>query len=166
MIKAIMAVDKDWGVGKNGTLPWPANKEDLLQFKNKTTGHYVIMGSHTWDDPCFPAPLKNRTNVVVTSNPDKYMGLAHETINGDPKERIIEIANNVSDSSGKDVWIIGGPTLLSQCWDIIDEFHLTIVNGRYDCDKHLDFPHDDFSLIQGDVSSTGGNDYYIYRRAI
>lgn len=164
MIKAIMAVDLDWGVGKNGTLPWPANKEDLLQFKNKTTGHVVIMGSNTWDDPCFPAPLKNRTNVVVTSDPNKYMGIAHETITGDVKERIIEIANNLSETHGKDVWIIGGPNLLDQCWVIIEEFHLTMVNGRYDCDKHLGFPHDDFTLIQGDVTNV--NCYYIYRRAI
>lgn len=163
MIKAIMAVDEEWGIGKNGTLPWPANKEDLKQFKDKTTGHVVIMGSNTWNDPCFPAPLKNRTNVVVTSNPDKYLGLANETIQGNVKDRIIEIANNLGETHGKDVWIIGGKQLIESCWDIIEEFHLTIVTGKYDCDVFLDFPSDDFSLIQCDISS---NTYYIYRRAL
>ncbi len=163
MIKAIMAVDEEWGIGKNGTLPWPANKEDLKQFKDKTTNHVVIMGSNTWNDPCFPAPLKNRTNVVVTSNPDKYLGLAHETIHGDVKERIIEIANNLGETHGKDVWIIGGKQLIEACWDIIEEFHLTVVKGTYDCDVFLDFPSDDFSLIQCDIIT---NTYYIYRRAL
>lgn len=160
MIKAIMAVDEEWGVGKNGTLPWPANNEDLLQFKHKTTGHFVIMGSHTWDDPCFPAPLKNRTNVVVTSNPDKFNEMAVLTTST-PRETIQDIAKT---HSNKDIWIIGGPNLISQCWDLIEEFHLTIVNSTYDCDKFLDFPHDDFTLVQGDVTKT--NTYYIYRRAI
>lgn len=165
MIKAIMAVDLDWGIGKNGTLPWPANKEDLKQFKDKTTGHTVIMGSNTWNDPCFPAPLKNRTNIVVTSNPDKYLKEgAHSTISGNPKESIVEIADNLSDSCAKDVWIIGGKQLIEACWNIIDEFHLTIVNGHYDCDVKLDFPMLDFTLIQGDVTDT--NIYYIYRRAL
>jgi dihydrofolate reductase len=99
----------------------------------------------------------------VTSNPDKYMGIAHETITGNVKDRITEIANNVADSSGKDVWIIGGKNLIEQCWDIIDEFHLTIINGHYDCDIKLDFPMFDFTLIQGDVKDS--NIYYIYRRA-
>ena len=160
MIKAIMAVDEDWGIGKDGTLPWPANKEDLLQFKNKTTGHVVIMGSNTWDDPCFPAPLKNRTNIVVTSKPDKYLqGGAYATISGDPIPSILEYAK-----CSQDIWIIGGKRLIEACWHIIDEFHLTKVKGSYNCDVFLDFPADDFSLIQGDVTDT--NEYYIYRRAI
>lgn len=164
MIKAILAVDESGGIGKNGTLPWPANKEDLLQFKNKTTGHAVIMGSHTWDDPCFPAPLKNRINVVVTSNPSKFMDMNVFTISGNLKERITEISNNIMDTHGKDVWIIGGKNLIEQCWDIIDEFHLTVIKGNYNCDTFLNFPVDDFSVIQCDITET--NEYYIYRRAI
>jgi dihydrofolate reductase len=165
MIKAIMAVDEDWGIGKDGTLPWPANKEDLKQFKDKTTNHVVIMGSNTWNDPCFPAPLKNRANIVVTSNPDKYLNEgAYAAITNDLKQSIIDIADNLSDSSAKDVWIIGGKKLIEACWDIIDEFHLTRIKGSWDCDTFLDFPADDFTLIQGDV--TENNEYYIYRRAI
>jgi dihydrofolate reductase len=159
MIKAIMAVDEEWGVGKNGTLPWPANKEDLLQFKNKTTGHIVIMGSRTWDDPCFPAPLKNRVNVVVTSDSSRFQDGSTLTTN-DPIKTIKELEERLPE---KDIWIIGGPNLLQQCWDLVQEFHLTIVKGNYSCDKYLEFPQDDFTLIQGDVTPV--NTYYIYRRA-
>lgn len=159
MIKAIMAVDEEWGVGKNGTLPWPANKEDLLQFKNKTTGHIVIMGSRTWDDPCFPAPLKNRVNVVVTSDPSRFQDGSTLTTN-DPIKTIKELEERLPE---KDIWIIGGPNLINQLWDLIEEFHLTVVSGKYGCDKYLEFPQDDFTLIQGDVTPV--NTYYIYRRA-
>ena len=33
MIKAIMAVDDEWGFSKNGTMPWPKNTEDLDRFR-------------------------------------------------------------------------------------------------------------------------------------
>ena len=161
MIKAIMAVDQSWGAGKNGTLPWPANKEDLKQFKDKTTGHIVIMGSNTWFDPCFPAPLKNRINIVVTTNPDKFDD-REVIITSTPIATIEELSKI---HQNKDVWIIGGINLIDQCWNIIEEFHLTIINGHYDCDKFLDFQQleDNFTLIQGDILD---NAYYIYRRAI
>ena len=162
MIKAIMAVDQMWGVGKNGTLPWPANKEDLLQFKNKTTGHIVVMGSNTWFDPCFPAPLKNRVNVVATSDSSRFQDGSTLTTNT-PLETIKDLSERLPE---KDIWIIGGPNLLNQCWDLIEEVHLTIVKGHYECDKFIDLNilEDKFTLIQGDV--TNDNCYYIYRRAL
>ena len=157
MIKAIMAVDNEWGIGKNGTLPWPANKEDLKQFKEKTTGHIVVMGSNTWNDPCFPAPLKNRTNVVVSSDYDKYLNLgANYVITGDIQNQILDLSKN------NDIWIIGGKRLIESCWNIVEEFHLTVIGGFYDCDTFIDFPADDYTLIQGDVINQ--NSYYIYRR--
>ena len=36
MIKAIMAVDDEWGFSKNGSMPWPTNTEDLQHFKETT----------------------------------------------------------------------------------------------------------------------------------
>ena len=33
MIKAILACDENWGIGKEGGLPWPHNSADLRWFK-------------------------------------------------------------------------------------------------------------------------------------
>ena len=33
MIKAILACDDDWGIGKCGDLPWPHDPNDLKWFK-------------------------------------------------------------------------------------------------------------------------------------
>ena len=33
MIKAILACDEDWGIGKDGDMPWPHNPADLKWFK-------------------------------------------------------------------------------------------------------------------------------------
>ena len=62
-IKAILACDADWGIGKDGDLPWPHNPADLKWFKQSTLNHTVVMGKATWDS--LPVkPLPNRVNVL------------------------------------------------------------------------------------------------------
>ena len=67
MIKAILACDENWGIGKDGGMPWPHNSADLKWFKEKTIGSVVVMGKSTWDSLPFK-PLKNRQNLIVTSS--------------------------------------------------------------------------------------------------
>lgn len=132
MIRAIMACDAAGGVAKNGTLPWPKNKLDLKWFQQHTKGNVVIMGSATWNDEFMPAPLPNRINVVASSNvyPD-----ADRCIKGDLVSAIRQVEQDYADV---DVWIIGGPNIIEQTLDIIDEFYLSRIPGEYDCDTFLD----------------------------
>ena len=83
MIKAIMALDDEGGVSKEGSMPWPINLSDLKWFKKHTLNNVVIMGKLTWIDPFIPTPLKNRVNVLITSqDKTKYPG-ADEYISDD-----------------------------------------------------------------------------------
>lgn len=156
MIKAIMAVDEEFGIGKDGTLPWPANKEDLKYFKNKTSGHIVVMGSKTWSDPCFPGPLPNRENYVITSKTSGFDGAI--LLGSNYKQELINIAKNTN----KIVWIIGGPSIVENCWDIIEEVYLTRIEGNHNCDTFLDFPKDKFVLEIYEKDSNK-NIYEMYR---
>ena len=131
MIKAILACDADWGIGKAGTLPWPHNPADLKWFKECTTGGVVAMGKSTWDS--LPRkPLPNRNNIVITSSAqDKDKGGYH----------YIKIDNAKTDLTNmnklQDVWIIGGAKLVEGLLSIIDEIHLSQIRGSYDCDTFL-----------------------------
>lgn len=133
MIKAILACDAAGGVSKDGTLPWPNNKKDLQWFKNATSGHVVVMGSTTWNDPHMPRPLPGRTNVLVTSRPTDYNG-AHGYINGDLIKEIQELEDTCP---GLIIWIIGGPNIIEQTLSIIDEFYISRIPGTYNCDTFL-----------------------------
>ena len=141
MIKAIMAVDEEWGFSKNGTMPWPKNTEDLQHFKSTTKNNVVVMGRLTWDDPFMPTPLKNRINILVTSqSPDLYPG-ADRYISGDLIKNIKNINSEYENQDflkNKDVFIIGGANLIFQVFDIIDIFLITHIKGVYNCDKKLD----------------------------
>ena len=144
MIKAILACDDTGGVSKDGTLPWPNNSTDLRWFKDNTAGHIVIMGSTTWEDPHMPRPLPKRVNVLCTSRKEDFPG-AHLYMSGDIKIMIKEFA---SQNEGLITWIIGGPKIIEQTIDIIDEFYLSRIPGDFDCDTHLDLDQirDDFDL--------------------
>ncbi|MFW8593463.1 dihydrofolate reductase [Cribrihabitans neustonicus] len=68
MITLIAARAQNGAIGKDNTIPWHA-PEDLKAFQRETLGGALIMGRNTWDS--LPVkPLKNRLNLVVSSNPD------------------------------------------------------------------------------------------------
>ena len=131
MINALFAVDRNGGMGFNGTMPWPHNSADLTNFKELTTGHVVVMGRKTWDDKNMPKPLKGRTTYVATSK--KF--LPHTSvISGNMEEELKKLE---STHPGKIIWVIGGPDLLEQCGSVIDQIYLTHYKGSYKIDTKL-----------------------------
>ena len=65
----IVAVDRNWGIGKDNRLlvSMPA---DMKFFRSETTGKVVVMGRRTLESFPNGLPLKNRVNIVLTKNSD------------------------------------------------------------------------------------------------
>lgn len=132
MIRAILACDDDWGIGKDGDLPWPHNPADLKWFKENTLGGVVVMGKTTWNSlPENSKPLPGRNNIIVTSAERRENGPYHfmtfETARGSLPQM-----NHL-----QNVWIIGGSQLVEGLLDIIDEVWLSRISGTYECDTFL-----------------------------
>lgn len=132
MIKGIFAVDYWGGMGHNGTLPWPHHTEDMQYFKEQTLNHIVIMGRNTWDDPKMPKPLPKRICYVATNRP--VPGYTR-TIQGDLVEQIRNIQSRFPKLH---VWVIGGPNLLLQTRNLLDELHISHFKAGYKTDAKLD----------------------------
>jgi dihydrofolate reductase len=130
MINAIFAVDFNGGMGFNGSLPWPHNSEDLQYFKDLTTGHVVVCGRKTWDDPKMPKPLPNRTVYVATHGPVAYA----MPFSGDIKEKLLEIEQAHPD---KKIFVIGGAKLLEEARDLYDRIYVTHIKGSYRADTRI-----------------------------
>jgi dihydrofolate reductase len=130
MINAIFAVDFNGGMGFNGTLPWPHNAEDLAKFQKLTSGHVVVCGRKTWEDPKMPKPLPNRTVYVATHKPVKYA----MPFNGDIKENLLRIE---SENVGKIIFVIGGSAVLEEAQPLLDRIYLTHVKGSYKVDTRI-----------------------------
>lgn len=63
-MKAIVAVDKKWGIGKKNDLLFSL-PEDMKYFREKTKEKVVCMGYNTLLSFPNSKPLKNRTNIVL-----------------------------------------------------------------------------------------------------
>ena len=133
MIKAILACDNGGGVSKDGTIPWPKNTKDLSWFKKNTTNNVVVMGSKTWTDPLMPWPLPNRVNVLATTKEQEHPG-ADKYVCGDLG---IELKKLKEEHPNKTIWVIGGPNVIEQTIDSIEEFYLSRIPGEYSCDGFL-----------------------------
>ena len=135
MIRAIMATDDNGGVSKNGSMPWPKNSSDLKWFKNNTLNSVVIMGRLTWIDPFMPTPLKGRINVLVINQNEKNYSGVDEYISGNIIDNVLKLSNRYTN---KDIYIIGGPKVLNQLFELIEEFYLTRIYGDFKCDQNID----------------------------
>ena len=65
----IVNVDQNWAIGDKGKL-LVSIPEDMKFFRSETSGKVVVLGRKTLDT--FPGgqPLKNRTNIILSHNPD------------------------------------------------------------------------------------------------
>lgn len=129
MISLIVAIDNKRGIGKDNKIPWNI-PEDLKRFKKLTLGHAIIMGRKTFESilSYIGKPLPNRTNIVVTRNPDFK---ANGIIITDSLEAAL---NKAKEIEKKEIFIIGGAEIFGQTIDIADRLYLTKVEGDYDCD--------------------------------
>ena len=136
-MKAILACEKNGGIGYRGSMPWPKQSKDLKRFKELTTGKTVIMGRGTWEATGMPKPLPNRMNIVVTSQEiplEDYLPAMHEY-----KGTAVGWTNSLDDMADtEDKWIIGGAKLVDSAWDLIHEIHLSHLHKEYECDTHID----------------------------
>ena len=71
-MELIVNVTENWGIGCQGRL-LVSISADLRRFRQLTEGRVVILGRKTLET--FPGgrPLKNRTNIILTTNPDFHV---------------------------------------------------------------------------------------------
>lgn len=129
MIIAIFAVDEENGMGLDGSIPWPSNKEDMLWFKTTTTNHVVVMGKKTWTSKGMPKPLPNRINVVFTHK--KINNSNVQIISGNVCEQLKLLEIQYPD---KNIFVIGGSEILIQARPVINKIFITRIPGNYYCD--------------------------------
>jgi len=126
-ISMIAAMDKNKVIGQNGRLPWrlPA---DMQRFIALTMGKPVIMGRKTYDSiPTKFKPLKGRTNIIITRNPDYE---APGCIVVDSPEAALEAAGDVDE-----VIIGGGSTIYDAFLFQAHRLYLTIIDEAFDGDS-------------------------------
>jgi dihydrofolate reductase len=118
MIIGIVAIDKNFAIGKDGKLPWHYSA-DLKHFKETTKGNAVVMGANTWRS--IGKPLPDRLNVVLSRSND--LELLPEVMKLASWDEIVKLAELIN----KDMFIIGGAKTYASLADAIDRWIVTEI---------------------------------------
>ena len=123
----IVNVDSNWAIGYRGKL-LVSIPEDMKFFRSETTGKVVVLGRKTLDT--FPGgqPLKNRTNIILTRNPNyqvKGAIICHS---------VEEVLEELKKYNSEDVYIIGGDSIYKEFLPYCDVAHVTRTDYVYDAD--------------------------------
>lgn len=128
-IALVAALSYNNVIGSNGQIPWNL-RDDLKYFQQLTKGHIVIMGRKTWDS--LPKkPLKDRVNIVVTTQP--------QVVGPDPiialnYDEALQRATDISLADNKKIFVIGGSSAYNHFLPLAQHLYLTHVNARLDGD--------------------------------
>lgn len=126
ILSIIVAASENQVIGKDNGLIWRLSA-DMKHFKQKTTGHTVIMGRKTFES--IGKALPNRRNIVISTN----MTVAPE---GCELVSNLELAlERVKDED--EVFVIGGGMLYRKMWETADRLYLTRVHVNLDGDTFI-----------------------------
>jgi dihydrofolate reductase len=154
-MEAIYATDSKNGLSKDGIIPWKS-KKDMEFFMNKTKNNIVIMGRKTYFS--IPnGPLKERLNIVITNEPNKYIvddSIDHNNVIFTSN---INIYKNILLNKDKylklynclkidfTIYIIGGKEIYEKFIPICSKIWVTKFKKHYNCD--LFFNYNYYSIV-------------------
>jgi dihydrofolate reductase len=117
-IVGIVAVAKNYAIGKDGKLPWHYSA-DLKFFKATTTDNAVVMGRTTFES--IGKPLPNRLNIVLSQK--STIESAPNLLVVKSKEEVLAIAKYLNCN----LFIIGGASIYKEFSDVVNKWIVTEI---------------------------------------
>lgn len=129
-MQAIVAVDKNWGIGYQGQLlaHIPA---DMRYFKQTTMGKIVVMGKETFLSLPGGEPLNGRVNIVLCE--DRQFS---------DKDIIVcvnlgELWEKLRHYPQQEVFVIGGANVYAQILPFCQEALVTKIDAEFAADRYF-----------------------------
>ena len=126
MISIIVAADENNVIGKDNELIWHL-PDDLKFFKEKTSGHAIIMGRKTYES--VGRPLPNRTNIIITRD-ENFKAEGCHVVNSLEDALVLAKDDN-------EAFIVGGEQIYRLALPLVDRIYLTRVHHSFDGDRHF-----------------------------
>ena len=123
----IVAVDKNWAIGMGNKL-LVSIPRDMKFFRETTQGKVVAMGRKTLES--FPGgqPLKNRVNIVLTS--DKNYQVKGTVV----VHSIEEMVEELKKYDEEEIFVIGGESIYRQLLPYCKKAYITKIDHAYQAD--------------------------------
>jgi len=139
-ISLIAAVAENGVIGRENDMPWHL-PDDFAFFKRKTSHHPIIMGRKSLE--ALGKPLPNRTNIVITRNPDFstpgviVVHTLEEAI--EEAKKAIEQAQNdtATEHRPNEIFVIGGGEIYAMALPIATTVYLTEIHASVEGDAYF-----------------------------
>lgn len=146
----IVAVDKNWGIGKNNKL-LVSIPSDMKFFRSETNGKVVVMGRKTLESLPNGMPLKNRTNIVLTR--DQNYHVKDTIVVHDIPELLEELKKYPDDQ----IYVIGGGKVYEELLPYCNVAHVTKIDFAFEADTF--FPNLD-QMEEWEITATSDEQTY------
>lgn len=126
----IVAVDKNWAIGKNNKL-LASIPSDMQMFRERTTGGVVVMGRKTLESLPGGRPLPDRTNIVITNR---------ATLKNDKIivcNDVPTVLDKIKEYPPEKVFCIGGGSVYRLLLPYCDTAYITKIDYAYDADTYF-----------------------------
>lgn len=127
-MKAIVNVDKNWGIGKDNQLLYSL-KGDMKFFRETTQNQLVILGRKTLESFPEGKPLKNRVHVLLTRQTTPIP----EGVIVCPQ--ISKLEDILSEYPHLEHYVIGGDSVYRQLLEFCDMAYVTKVLDSQEADS-------------------------------
>jgi dihydrofolate reductase len=120
VVSIVVAYGANQVIGDRGRLPWTL-PSDLRRFRELTIGQTVVMGRRTFESlPPAHRPLRDRHNVVISSNPDFRP----------PDVEVHTSLDSALAAHGHSCFVIGGGSIYTQAMPHADRVYATRVDAQ------------------------------------
>ena len=133
--KAIAAMSLNRVIGAGSQIPWHL-PEDFKWFKQKTTGHVIVMGRKTFES--IGKPLPNRETIVLSRG-----GFSHPGV-----RTISDLSELNLLAAERQVFICGGGQVYAQALPLCSDLYLTVVKRTVAGDVLFPPFEDAFELVE------------------
>ena len=129
-MKLIVAVDREWGIGYRGKL-LATVKDDLAHFRELTVGKTIVYGSSTLRTFPYGRPLKNRINLILSTNP-----------NFKPEGAVVlhsveELIAYEKSHPEEDIVVVGGASVYKQLMPYCETAYVTQFEASFEKDAYF-----------------------------
>ena len=125
MLSLIVAKAKNNTIGKDNHLLWHI-PDDLRRFKERTTGHTIIMGRKTFES--LEKVLPNRKHVIFSQNPDFKV----KDENVEVVHSLLQIQDLIEGE--EEAFVIGGAMIYNFLMPYVKKMYVTQINEEFDGD--------------------------------
>jgi dihydrofolate reductase len=161
VISIICALSENRVIGNKNKIPWHI-REDLIRFKQKTTGHTVIMGRTTFESVMgyyerSGRPVPNRKHIIVSR--DTSYRVAHPGCY--VVSSIDEALEKAKEVEREEVFVSGGASIFTQMIDRADRLYLTVVHEVVEGDTYFpEYTH--FTKVIGKQDGISEGHHYTF----